>query len=90
MSTIKGKTNSGFEYEIDANVFDDMELIDALAETMDFNPLSYSVVCSKIFGAEQKKRLYNHLRKDGRIPLEAISAEITDVFNALGEAGKNS
>lgn len=87
--TIKGKTNSGFEFEIDASVLDDMELIDALADTMDNNPLSFSIVCSKLFGAEQKKRLYNHLRKNGRVPLEAISAEITDVFNALGETGKN-
>lgn len=88
--TIKGKTNSGFEYEIDSMVMDDMELVDALADTMNDNPLSFSIVCTKLFGVEQKKRLYNHLRKDGRVPLEAISNEIADVFKAMGEDGKNS
>lgn len=88
--TIKGKTSSGFEFEIDSNVMDDMELVDALADTMNDNPLSFSIVCTKLFGVEQKKRLYNHLRKDGRVPLEAISNEIADVFKAMGEDGKNS
>lgn len=88
--TIKGKTNSGFEFEIDSMVMDDMELVDALADTMNDNPLSFSIVCTKLFGVEQKKRLYNHLRKDGRVPLEAISNEIADVFKAMGEDGKNS
>lgn len=87
--TIKGKTNSGFEFEIDSMVMDDMELVDALADTMNDNPLSFSIVCTKLFGVEQKKRLYNHLRKDGRVPLEAISNEIADVFKAMGEDGKN-
>lgn len=88
--TIKGKTSSGFEFEIDSMVMDDMELVDALADTMNDNPLSFSIVCTKLFGVEQKKRLYNHLRKDGRVPLEAISNEIADVFKAMGEDGKNS
>lgn len=88
--TIKGKTSSGFEFEIDSMVMDDMELVDALADTMNDNPLSFSIVCTKLFGNEQKKRLYNHLRKDGRVPLEAISNEIADVFKAMGEDGKNS
>lgn len=87
--TIKGKTSSGFEFEIDSMVMDDMELVDALADTMNDNPLSFSIVCTKLFGVEQKKRLYNHLRKDGRVPLEAISNEIADVFKAMGEDGKN-
>lgn len=87
--TIKGKTSSGFEFEIDSMVMDDMELVDALADTMNDNPLSFSIVCTKLFGTEQKKRLYNHLRKDGRVPLEAISNEIADVFKAMGEDGKN-
>lgn len=88
--TIKGKTNSGFEFEIDALALDDMELIDAVAETMDGNPLAFSKVCNKLFDADQKKRLYEHLRKNGRVPFEAISAEITDIFTALGDTGKNA
>lgn len=89
MATIKGKTQSGFEFEIDSVTLDDMEFVDALADTMNDNPLAFSAVCAKLFGAEQKKKLYDHLRTDGRVPLEAISNEIADVFKALGETGKN-
>lgn len=87
--TIKGKTESGFEFEIDASVLDDMEMLDALAEVMNENPLAFPVVCTKLLGKEQKKKLYDHLRKDGRVPVEAISAEIGSIFKELGETGKN-
>lgn len=86
---IQGKTRTGFEFEVDAGVLNDMELIDALADTMNENPLAFSAVCTKLFGQEQKKRLYEHCREDGRVPVEKISEEIADVFKALGEAGKN-
>ena len=89
--TIKGKTSSGFEYEVDAAVLDDMELIDALSETLDENPVSFSVVCTKLLGKDQKKRLYAHLRnEEGRVPVQAVSEAIADIFNSFGEAGKNS
>lgn len=87
---IQGKTESGFEFEIDASVLNDMEMLDALSEVMGENPLAFPVVCNKLLGPEQKKKLYEHLRKDGRVPVEAISTEIGDIFKALGEAGKNS
>ena len=51
---IQGKTRTGFEFEVDAGVLNDMELIDALADTMNENPLAFSAVCTKLFGPEQK------------------------------------
>ena len=87
---VQGKTRTGFEFTVDEAVMNDMELIDALADTMSENPLAFSIVCTKLFGAEQKKRLYEHCREDGRVPVEKISEEIADVFKAIGEAGKNS
>lgn len=88
---VQGRTRTGFEFAVDEAVMNDMELIDAIAETMDENPMAFSKVCTKLFGADQKKRLYDHLRnEDGRVPVEAISEEIADVFKAIGEAGKNS
>lgn len=89
MSVIKGKTESGFEYEIDSIVVDDMEFIDMLVESMDDNPLAFSVLCTKLLGADQKKALYNHLRTDGRVPIESVSAAIADIFKAFGDTGKN-
>lgn len=85
-----GTTKSGFAYEIPDSVFENMELIDALADAGGENPLAISTVCKLVFGNEQRKRLYDHLRReDGTVPLAEVSAVIAEVFSARGNAGKN-
>lgn len=87
---MKGTTKSGFEYEIAESAFENMELIDALAEAGGENPLAISKVCLLVFGREQRDRLYNHLRqKDGTVPFMEVSNTISEIFTAKGEAGKN-
>lgn len=87
---IKGKTKSGFEFEVEEDVMDNMLMVDALSDTMDDNPLAFARVCSLLLGKAQKKELYKHLEKDGKVKVEDVSNEIADIFNALGEQGKNS
>lgn len=84
------KTKSGFEVEIDERFLDDMEFVDVLAEAKDNDPLAISKVCKMMFGDANKKKLYDHVRKDGRVPIEAVSAEIIEIFQTLGDKGKNS
>ena len=87
---VTGKTASGFEFELDANVLDNMELVDALAETDGDNPVAISRVCQLLLGKDQRKKLYDSLRTaDGRVPLEAVSKSIVEMFQAFGTAGKN-
>lgn len=91
MEMIKGTTKSGFEFEFSKDVLNDMELIDALADVMDDNPLAVSKVIVKILGKDQKKRLYEHLRDEsGRVPATAVGEAFADFLTALGENGKNS
>lgn len=86
----KGKTTSGFKYEVDENVLDDMELIDAMAAAQGEDPTQISIVVRKVFGMEQKNRLYEHLRTpDGRVPLTDVANIITEVIESLGDDGKN-
>jgi len=87
----KGTTKSGFEYEVDEGVFDDMELIDALADVNSGRDgLQISTVIRKVFDDEQRKNLYDHVRDDkGRVPTEPIMDIITEIINA-GADGKNS
>lgn len=85
----KGKTQSGFKFEVDERVMDDMELIDALAEAQGEDPTQISVVVTKIFGKEQKKKLYDHLREDGYVSAKKVADTITEVFTIMGEDGKN-
>lgn len=86
----KGKLANGFEYEVDEMVLDDMELIDAIAETQGENPLKVSQVITMVLGKDQKKRLYDHIRnEDGRVPTAAAIDAIVELFEALGDDGKN-
>ena len=87
---IEGKTTSGFAFAMEESVIDNMELVDALAEATDDNPLSVSSVCVLLLGKAQRKRLYDHLRQaDGRVPVEQISKELIEIFTAFKQPGKN-
>ena len=86
----KGKTQSGFKYEIDENILDDMELIDAMAAAQGEDPTQISVVVLKVFGPDQRKKLYDHLRtEDGRVPVTDVANTITEIIESLGDDGKN-
>lgn len=85
-----GKLNNGFEYEVDDAVLDDMEMVDALAEAQSTNPLAISSVVKKLLGDEQKKTLYDLVRReDGTVPIEEVTNTVVEIFEQLGDAGKN-
>ena len=86
---MKGKTDSGFEFDVEKETFDDMELLDLLVEADSGSLMAVSKVAQKILGTEQKKRLYDHLRKDGKVPVRLVSDEIISIMKVLGEDGKN-
>lgn len=84
-------TKSGFKCKIDDAVLDDMELVDAMAAAQGDDPLQMTVVLDKILGEKTKKKLYDHVRaKNGRVPVQATTDEIVEIFEALGDDGKNS
>ncbi|MFR9269221.1 MAG: hypothetical protein ACLVMI_02615 [Clostridia bacterium] len=86
---MKGKTSTGFEFDIEDERLDDMELVDIMAE-IDENPLLMPKLCKMLLGEEQKKRLYDHLRsEDGRVPIEATTNAIQEIFDSPGDL-KNS
>lgn len=88
---IKGKTSTGFEFELDENVMDNMELVRAIAEMNETgNPLALDAAMKMMLGAEQYNTLCNHLRtEDGRVPVSAVSAAFAEVVKAAQEPGKN-
>ena len=82
---MKGKTSTGFEFDIEDERLDDMELVDIMAE-IDENPLLMAKLCKMLLGDEQKKRLYDHLRnEEGRVPIEATTNAIQEIFNSPGD-----
>ena len=91
---MKGKTQSGFKFEIKDEAMNDMELVEAIADTQSDDELTVmsglSLIVTKLLGKEKKKALYDHIRtKDGRVPLDALNKEVVDIFSTKKE-GKNS
>ena len=86
---ITGKTQSGFEFSIDENALNDMELFDDLVEIDNGNTLAISSVCNRILG-KQKMALYDHLRgEDGRVPMDKVVSAVGEILKA-SSSGKKS
>lgn len=87
---IKGKTKSGFEFEIDETIADDMEFMEGLADAMD-DAIKFPKVIAQLLGDEQKARLYNHVKGDGkRVSVQKTVEEFTEIMTIAGEELKNS
>ena len=88
---ITGKTESGFEFQIDEEMFNDMELLDRLVEADGGNYTALSNVITTIIGKEQKQRLYDHVRNEaGRVPIKAVADEFREIISLAGSGLKNS
>lgn len=87
---LKGTTGSGFEFEIDSEELTNMEFLDLLAEANEGSALAFSRAVDWMFGKEQKKRLYDHLRdENGKVPIEAVNAIVEEIMS-YEEDTKNS
>lgn len=87
---ITAKTESGFSIELEESALDNMEVLDALSDLDEGNPLAMSRLVVKLLGKDGKKRLYDHLRtEDGRVPASAVESAIMELFQSI-TAGKNS
>lgn len=86
---IKGKTNTGFDYEIPEENLDNYELVERLGE-MEENPLVISKIIDLLLGKEQKEKLKEHVRSEnGIVSTEKMGEEIKNVFESVNKA-KNS
>lgn len=87
---LTGKTKSGFKFEIDETVADDMELLEDMAKA-DRDTSLFPGIIEKVLGADQKARLYDHVRNEnGKVPIRATLDEFIEMMNIAGEKTKNS
>ena len=87
---IKGKTSSGFRFEISKDVINDYELVENLGELED-NPLILGKIVRQILGKEQTSKLKDHIRNEnGIVPTDKMTKEIIEIFKNAGEETKNS
>lgn len=79
---IKGKTQSGFAYEIEEARLNNYELLEAIGELED-NPMVISKMVIMLLGKEQTNRLKDHLRdEEGLVPVDKMTEEITEIFQS--------
>lgn len=85
----KGKTESGFEYQIPRENFDNYELVELLAEAQE-NPLLFPRAVTMFLGKEQTERLKDHVRTEsGIVPAEKMTELVMEIMNEQKET-KNS
>ena len=87
---IEGVTRSGFKFRVDENFANDMEVVDILADPDIDDAIRASRLVRKLLPGEQRTALYNYLRFDGRVPVDAVVEAVKDIFDSMGNQGKNS
>ena len=86
---LKGKTSSGFSFEIADSRCNNMELLDALSAMDQGDASQLSTVLTLLLSKEQKKALYDHVRAAaGNVPVDKVSEELKEIFNS-NENAKN-
>lgn len=86
---LRGKTESGFTYEIDEEVMDDYDFLEILCKIDDGDTALTVKMVDMLLGEKQKEELKNHLRtENGRVSAKKMLAEVMEIFRATKE-GKN-
>lgn len=84
-----GKTSSGFEFELDDEVLDDYELLEMLTELDEGRYDRVTITVEKLLGKEQKEKLKEHIRKDGKVSASEFMNEIAEIFQNANDSLKN-
>ena len=87
---ITGKTDQGFEFKIDVDLFDDWELVEILGEVDENKIWRLSRGFEILLGKDGFEKLKdNLLEKQGRIKTSALFKEFNDIFTS-NQKTKNS
>lgn len=83
------RLENGLNIEIQENALNNMELLDDLVDLDEGNGYAISRIVSRILSKEQKKKLYDNLREDGTVQVSKVVEALKEIFDKLGEQGKN-
>jgi len=89
---IKGTTESGFKFQIDPEDVNDIEFLERLGIAFNDDITKVPGILTEILGADQRKRLYDHLRNErGKVPIDAVMDEFGEILTIANESkeGKN-
>ena len=88
---MKGKTSTGFKFEIPDEALDDMEVLDALIDLDAGEPSGLKAAIIGLLGADGRKALYEHCKKEnGRVSAGLVMNEFKEILEAMPKEAKNS
>ena len=96
MATIKGKTSSGFEYEVNEKVRNNWLFVRAVAKaesapTEEEKLIALVETVHLLLGEEGENQLCQFLVDDeGIVPSDRLIGEVREIIAALGGQAKNS
>ena len=79
----------GAEINIDEKDLGNMELLDELVAVDEGDTTALTHIFRLIMSKEDKKKRYDALREEGRVPVAKVIAALKELFDKLGEQGKN-
>lgn len=85
----KIKLDCGAEINIDEKDLGNMELLDELVAVDEGDTTALTHIFRLIMSKEDKKKLYDALREEGRVPVAKVVVALKELFDKLGEQGKN-
>ena len=81
MAVVKGKTKTGFEYELDTELIDDYEVLEMYEDTKETG-LGVRKLLTRLISEDGYNRLKEHCRKkDGTISAKRIGHEMNDIMS---------
>lgn len=82
MKLIKGKTSTGFEFEVSKKRLNNYELVESLGK-LETEPLLLPKIVVMILGEEQTELLKEHVRdSDGIVDTDIMSKEIEEILKS--------
>lgn len=86
---VRGKTSSGFEFQLEDEVLDDYELLEVLHKIDEGNNGLITEMVDRLLGEEQRDKLKDHVRTEkGKVSAKRLLEEVMEIFKA-SDAGKN-
>ena len=85
----KIRLDNGLNLNVQDSVMNNMELLDDLVDLDEGNGYAISRIVSRILDKGEKKKLYDHLRLDGVTPVDKVVECMKEIFDKLGDTGKN-
>lgn len=87
---MKIETSTKFVCEIDDDIMDDWELLDAYADVFSGKPFANAKIPHFLFSDKDLSALKAHCRKEnGRVSAKAMDSEVGEIVKQVGEKLKN-